>query len=331
MVIAPIIDDTCDIAHWAGTRWAAYPIACHSYGMASEQLVKATDRIGVVGARVLRPALALALRRSGHIGEFCDAGPTIEALATCNTIIVLGVTDIGTEIFKDEHESPLRLHDLVDTVIDAAGQGNVQTVLLVDSALAYGAYANNPLPLTEDTLLRPNEGLGVAIDQAEAERRLRGAHGLRDVRIVVLRCAPVVGRRPGSQMPWIRRTLLKERGVQPPVQLVHEDDVASAIVHVLDKGLAGTFCVAPNGWLAPVEADAIRRQRLRVFTTPVALPTDAHRRFRTRMHKLGLSQIPPALIPVMHYPVVVSNTRLRRTGWEPNWTNAQALLAALDA
>ncbi|MDQ2648681.1 MAG: NAD-dependent epimerase/dehydratase family protein, partial [Actinomycetota bacterium] len=60
--------------------------------------------------------------------------------------------------------------ELARRVLDAAGAVGAHHLVLLSSALAYGAWANNPVPLTEDATLRPNPGVTLAAAKAEVER-----------------------------------------------------------------------------------------------------------------------------------------------------------------
>ena len=55
-------------------------------------------------------------------------------------------------------------------VLDAAGAVGATHLVLLSSATVYGAWANNPVPLTEDAPLRPNPELDFAVRAAERER-----------------------------------------------------------------------------------------------------------------------------------------------------------------
>jgi len=57
-------------------------------------------------------------------------------------------------------------------VLDAAAAVGVRRVVRVSSASVYGAWANNPMPLTEASPLRPNPGFSPAVQAAEVERLL---------------------------------------------------------------------------------------------------------------------------------------------------------------
>ena len=62
---------------------------------------------------------------------------------------------------------------LARRVLDAASAVGAEHVVLLSSAIVYGAWANNPVPLTEDAPLRPNPGVAVAVGEgrARADRR----------------------------------------------------------------------------------------------------------------------------------------------------------------
>jgi nucleoside-diphosphate-sugar epimerase len=57
-------------------------------------------------------------------------------------------------------------------VLDAAASVGARRVVRISSATVYGAWANNPVPLTEDTALRPNPDFSPAVQAAEVERLL---------------------------------------------------------------------------------------------------------------------------------------------------------------
>ncbi|HEY6317279.1 MAG TPA: NAD-dependent epimerase/dehydratase family protein, partial [Acidimicrobiia bacterium] len=79
-------------------------------------------------------------------------------------------------------------------VLDAAADVGVRKVVRVSSAAVYGAWANNPVPLTEAAPLRPNPGFSPAVQAAEVERLLadwRDDHP--GVVVTTLRSAPVLG------------------------------------------------------------------------------------------------------------------------------------------
>ncbi|HUR77772.1 MAG TPA: NAD-dependent epimerase/dehydratase family protein, partial [Acidimicrobiales bacterium] len=58
-----------------------------------------------------------------------------------------------------------------DAVLEAASGIGAQHVVLLSTAAVYGAWADNPIPLTEDAIVRPNSGIEEVSARAEIERR----------------------------------------------------------------------------------------------------------------------------------------------------------------
>jgi UDP-glucose 4-epimerase len=215
-------------------------------------------------------------------------------------------------------------------VLDAAAATGVHKVVRVSSAAAYGAWANNPVPLTEDAALRPNPGFSPAVQAAEVERLLaewRDEHPV--VVVTTLRTAPVFG--PGAERLPSRLVLghppLRVRGTSPPVQATHVDDLVSALTIVVRDDHPGTFNVASDGWLDQDAARLLLR-RSGVPALP-ALPAQLLERALARSWESGLGDIPPGVVPYLEHPWVVANDRLKALGWSPVHTNAQAIEAGL--
>ena len=57
---------------------------------------------------------------------------------------------------------------LARRVLDAASAVGTEHVVLLSSAIVYGAWANNPVPITEDAPLRPNPGVAVGVREGRA-------------------------------------------------------------------------------------------------------------------------------------------------------------------
>jgi UDP-glucose 4-epimerase len=212
-------------------------------------------------------------------------------------------------------------------VLDAAAAVGVRKVVRVSSAAAYGAWANNHVPLTEDDPLRPNPGFSPAVQAAEVERLLaewRDEHP--GVVVTTLRTAPVFG--PGAERLPSRLVLghppLRVRGASPPVQAAHVDDLVRALDLVVREDHAGTFNVASDGWL-----DHAAARRLLPPTPTPALPAELLERVLARSWASGLGDVPPGVVPYLQHPWVVANDKLKAIGWAPAHTNEQAVREGL--
>jgi len=137
-------------------------------------------------------------------------------------------------------------------VLEAAAAAGVSKVVLVSSAAVYGAWPNNPVPLTEDAPLRPNPGFPLGVHKAELERLLaEWALDRPAVTTTVLRPATVLGARADHALArMIRaRVPLTVGGSVAPVQFVHEDDATEAIALAVERDLPGVYNVAADGSL----------------------------------------------------------------------------------
>lgn len=217
--------------------------------------------------------------------------------------------------------------------LDAAGGAGVSYVVVASTALVYGAWADNRVPLTEDLALRPNPGLAVAAAAAERERLVaEWADAHPSGRAAVLRLAPVLvpgsdgdgsGDEPVSPASIGRPSLLRAAEALPPVQALHVDDAASAVVHAIDQRLAGTFNVAPDGSVAGDTARALTAAGI----VPIGLPERVAWLAERVAHRLGLGGVERAAEPYRVHPWVIANDRLRATGWSPAYTSEEAIVA----
>jgi nucleoside-diphosphate-sugar epimerase len=213
-------------------------------------------------------------------------------------------------------------------LLDAASAVGVRKIVWVSSAAVYGAWPDNPVPLGEDALLRPNPGYLPPLHDAESERLLaEWSEQNADAGVVVLRLAPVVG--PGSMSLLARAALghapATVRDAARPVQVVHVDDAAAAVSLAVAGPLDGVYNVAADSWLDATEADALVGHR-RLPGLPYEL---AHRTLGA-MWKTGLGDAPPSVLPYLVHPWVVANDRLKAAGWTPRHTNEEAILLSSE-
>jgi len=201
-------------------------------------------------------------------------------------------------------------------VLRSAGAGGRQ-VVYVSSAMVYGAWANNPVPLTEDAPMRPNPGFAFATAKAESERlALEWREANADGRLAVLRPVTVLGVDDGGRLTHFLRDVLPV-GVAdpiPPVQYLHGDDLADAVVLACTAELDGVFNVAPDGWMSEEEAKALTAGPVRVRVPP-------------RLQPLLGPDVPDDVLPYLLHPWVVANDRLRARGWTPRYSSEEAFVA----
>jgi len=210
-------------------------------------------------------------------------------------------------------------------LLDAAGACAVPRFVLLSSAVVYGAWANNPVPLTEDAPLRPSPDLPFAVARAEEERLVAewvDAHP--GATAVSLRTSLTAGEDTQMWMarsPW-PRVGLRAGDREPPAQFLHLDDLAAAVDLARTGALSGSVNVAPDGWIPP---DTLRDL---VAPTPrLRLPESVASRIADVRFRAGLSDLPPGVLPYTMQPWVVANDRLRAAGWSASHTNEEAFVA----
>ena len=218
---------------------------------------------------------------------------------------------------------------LARRVLDAAGAVGTQHVVLLSSALAYGAWANNPVPLTEDAPLRPNPGVTMASEKAEAERAAgewRDAHP--GATVAILRPAVTVTTEGNG---WLARALARSDALpvtdeEPPAQFLDVADLASAVDLARRAHIDGPRNVAPDGWI-----DGETARSLAGGPPRIRLPERLALRIAGWRWRAGLAPTPPELLPFTVHPWVVANDRLRSDGWAPASSNEEAYVAAHQA
>jgi nucleoside-diphosphate-sugar epimerase len=209
-------------------------------------------------------------------------------------------------------------------LLDSAAAAGVRKVVFASSPVVYGAWPNNPLPLTEDAPLRPSPRFLPAIAAAECERLLADWANAQEGRIATrLRIAPVVGAGPPSLLAAaaLGHAPVRVRGSVAPVQIVHVDDAASALELAASVDLEGAYNVSADGWLTPDEAGALLPGR-----RMPGVPYEMAERYLGATWSTGLGDSPPTVLPYLVHPWVVANDRLKAAGWKPRHSNDEAIL-----
>jgi nucleoside-diphosphate-sugar epimerase len=267
------------------------------------------DGTSGLGARVLR-----LLRASDRAHA---AQP-----AECDVLVWLSAHDADARASRGESA----LQGLSAALAESAA---VRHVVLVSSAMVYGAWANNPVPLTEDAVLRPDVEFAYArqlgaVEQLVDDWRL----AVPGRSVTVLR--PVVSM-AADGTSGIAAALAAGMGQRmgeddPPAQFLHLDDLAAAVVLAAEQRLDGVYNVAPDGWVAGerVRALAGAVPRLKLPERVSEVVTKLRWRFQR-------GPIPPGLRSYTRWPWLVANDRLKDAGWHPSVTNEQAYVEGTEA
>jgi UDP-glucose 4-epimerase len=232
-------------------------------------------------------------------------------------------------------------------VFEAAAQAGVKRIVYASSVAAYGFHKDSPQPLTEDVPARGTAAHYYSAQKAEVEEVLADSlHGSRTKAYVFRPCivagpqAPLLidslpytqisERLPGPVVSLlgglpILRPVLPDPGV--PFQLVHHDDVASAMrAAALGRGRPGVYNLAGPGELTVAQL----AEELGWYSIPVPeLAVDAAAEMISR---LGFLPAQAQWIAAFREPVIMSTAKARKElGWRPRHNALQTLRETIRA
>lgn len=213
-------------------------------------------------------------------------------------------------------------------LFEAAAQQGVKKIIFTSSVVAYGLHPDNPVPLTEESPLRPNPGLYYGLAKAAIEQYLdRFEREHRGIIVTRLRPCTVVGPQadPAQMASLVNPIAVLVRGANPLYQLLHEDDMAGALHLAIQQDLPGVYNVASDGACTLRGLVELRRGRV------ISLPYFLVRSLMWALWRTGRSPFAPDWTDLVRYPLVASNDKLKRVGWTPRYTTPEALRALLKA
>jgi nucleoside-diphosphate-sugar epimerase len=254
---------------------------------------------------------ALGLELSGPAG---DPDELAAAFTGCDSI-VHSASDEG----RVSHH--LVAADILARVLDAATDAGVGHVVIISSAMVYGAWPDNPIPLAEDAPLRANDDLAFVAAKLEMER-LASTWASSGRRAAVLRPTTTLAESGSS---WMARSLriattIRSDRVDPPVQFVHYDDVASAAAIAATQRAPGVYNVSPDGFIG---SEAFHQL---VGGLQLRVPGDLSDLVLRAGRQFGIRPTPEGIEPYVHAPWVVANDKLRSLGWTPQFSNEEAFV-----
>ena len=136
-------------------------------------------------------------------------------------------------------------------VLEAAAEAGIGQVLVTTSAVAYGAFPDNPDPITEDHPVRGVARFSYARDKTESDRIVQlWALQHPDVITTIVRPCIVFGPNVDNYLVrlWTKQPFTVDAGnLDGTIQFVHEDDVVDAISRLLLGRHAGQFNLSPEG------------------------------------------------------------------------------------
>ncbi len=276
-------------------------------------------------------------------GDILDRAAVDALVADADVVIHLAFLIMGSRA----RSRRINLHGSRNVFEATVAGHRPRRLVYTSSVAAYGYHRDNPTPLTEAVPARGSAEHYYSQEKAECEAMLAEVTRDSELEVYVLRPCIVAGPDAtalAEAMPWNRlgdlvsgmtraagrisgllRPLFPDPGL--PLQLVHHDDVAAAIVaSALGHGSPGAYNLAADGVVSLSEvANAVGGRGVRVPLT-AAVATSA-----------ALARLPmvPALAEWVHVgrtSMIMDTGKAKwELGWQPRYTSKQTLEAMAEA
>jgi nucleoside-diphosphate-sugar epimerase len=302
---------------WSGIKTVVVTGAAGSLGRKVTALLATRPNVERVLAVDMVPMPPIAPQVEVHAFDLARPGAADELAALAKQADA--VVHLAWEPQGKENLSVLR------HVLDATATVEPAQLVHVSSGTIYGAWPDNPVPLTEESSPRPNPKLAYAVEKRAAEVVVeQWAQDHPEVVVALLRPACTVG---SPEQPLYRALA---SGKRPPlgaegrlVQYLHVDDLATAVVHTCERALLGTFNVAPDSGVQAEVAGALAGG-----SAGLPLPAPLRAMWTAVRWRLWRRGTPPGARPYAENTWVIAGDKLRSTGWKPEYSSEQALVVS---
>lgn len=273
-------------------------------------------------------------------GDILDREAVDALVADADVVVHLAFVIMGSR----EESARVNLAGTRNVFEATVAASRPRRLVYTSSVAAYGYHSDNPVPITEDVPARGSAEHYYSEQKAACEAALAEAIEGSALEVYVLRPCIVVGPKApalAEVMPWnqlpgpVRRVtqalpLLKPPFPDPgtPLQLVHHDDVASAIVLAVTTTSAppGAYNIAGDGVLSMSDvAEALGARPVRVPRLAAVATSEV------------VARLPfvPSLLEWLHAgrtSVVMDTGKAReQLGWTPRYSGAEALSSLANA
>jgi nucleoside-diphosphate-sugar epimerase len=243
-------------------------------------------------------------------------------------IHVAASTDLSADLRMTARTRRERATRQIQTVVISAAAAGVERLVVVTSAMMYGASPANAVPLQEDAPLAADPDEGMVGDLLAVEQVLRAAREVHPgLAITVVRPAALVG--PGIDTVITRHfeapRLLTVRGGTPAWQFCHVEDLASALVSTVELGLGPVVTVGSQGWMTQSEVESVTGMLAVELSESMALGIGQ------RLHRVGILPFPASDLAFAVYPWAISSATLSEAGWQPTYDNVTCLAALIES
>lgn len=293
----------------------------------------AVDAIVGMARRPFDPSSRGWLKTTYQQGDILDREAVDALVGQADVVIHLAFIIMGS---RDE-SARVNLQGTRNLFEATVAAERPRRLVYTSSVAAYGYHSDNPVPLTEDVAARGSAEHYYSEQKAACEALLADITKDSSLEVFVLRPCVVAGPKataladamPWNQLPGPVRAVVKAVPVLKPVvpdpgyplQLVHHDDVATAIaLAATAPAPPGVYNIAGDGVVTV--ADVARALGGRPVRVPAVAATAA---------SAAISRVPgvPAMLEWLHTArtsMVMDTTKAKtQLGWRPLHSSAETL------
>ena len=213
--------------------------------------------------------------------------------------------------------------------IEACKAGSVEHMLYLSSHTAYGPHPDNPIPLTEDSPIRPIRTFQYSWDKGLADRMFQDymKENLTALVTVVHACSVLGPQGAGSvSTGTFQPLMIRLIGYDPYIQYLHEEDLAEVILTLLEQKQPGVFNAGGANPLRYREIIAATgKPCISLPAGPLSFMLGVTWRLRLQ------SQSPAGGLDFIKFPIVLDTTKLERTtGYRFRYNTRETLLSYLE-
>jgi UDP-glucose 4-epimerase len=299
----------------------------------------AVERIIGMARRPFDPSKHGWSKMTYQRGDILDRDVVEALVAEADVVVHLAVIIMGSR----EESALVNLAGTRNVFEASVAAERPRRLVYASSVAAYGYYADNPVPLTEDVPTRGSAEHYYSEQKAACEAMLAEVTAGSSLEVFILRPCIVAGpnaKALADAMPWNQlpapvrvatRALPILKPVVPdpgyPLQLVHHDDVAAAIcLATTSPAPPGAYNIAGDGVVTVSDV------ALALGGRPVRVPAAAASAASAVIAKTPF--VPSALewLHVTRTSMVMDTTKAKtELGWRPTHTSAETLQALADA
>jgi nucleoside-diphosphate-sugar epimerase len=291
------------------------------------------ERVVGMARRPFDPAAHGWTKAEYRQGDILDRDAVDALVADADIVVHLAFIIMGS---RDE-SARVNLAGTRNVFEATVASARARRLVYTSSVAAYGYHSDNPVPITEEVPPRGSPEHYYSEQKAACEAALAEITAGTPLEVYILRPCIVAGPKApalAEAMPWnrlpgvVRRVsealpLLKPPFPDPgtPLQLVHHDDVASAIaLAATTSAPPGAYNLAGDGLLSMSDVGRALGAR------PVRVPLAAAKATSEVIARLPFM---PSALEWLHAgrtsTVMDTSKAKSQLGWTPNYTSAETL------